>query len=224
MAGQADPPVGDARQHVHQERALPLLHARPQPIRRISLEDRHFGLGDDRPGVVVLIDEMDRRPALRLAGREHGLVNADTVHPRAAELRKECGMRVEDSAAKAAKCLGPEPLHVAGEDDDVDFILDQGLADRGIQRRRLRVRAAGQMVDPDAGASRSVQSAGVTVVADDGDDRRGQRARGAGIDDRLERGPLVGRQHSDLHAHLQQVRECAPWSGAREYSAAPRTR
>src|SRR6185503_17622961 len=99
---------------------------------RISLEDRHIGLGDDRPSVVVHIDKMDRCPTLGLAGREHGLVNADTVHPLAAELRKECGMSVEDSAAKAGKRLGPELLHVAGEDDDVDSILDQGLADRGI--------------------------------------------------------------------------------------------
>ena len=81
-------------------------------------------------------------------------------------------MCVEDSAAKADQRLGPELLHVAGEDDDVDFVLDQGLADRGIQRLSLRVRAAGQMVDPDAGGPRSVQSTGVTVVADDGDDRR----------------------------------------------------
>jgi hypothetical protein len=75
----------------------------------------------------------------------------EAVHSLPAELRKQRGMRVQNAAAKAGQGSGADLLHIACEDDGIHGVLDQGGADRSVQRLGFRMRRAGEVVGRDAG-------------------------------------------------------------------------
>ena len=76
-------------------------------------------------------------------------------------------------------------LHVAGKKDNIGRAVGEGLADRRVQARRIRMGATRGVVGRNASSASALQCSGLLVVADNLPD--------------LQRGALVGREDCDPH-------------------------
>ena len=88
-------------------------------------------LEDDRAGVDALIDEVD-------GDTEHLHAVGERLldRPDAGEGRQQRGVDVDDALREAAEEVGVEQLHVAGEDHEVDALLDEPVGHRPSRARR----------------------------------------------------------------------------------------
>ncbi len=160
-------------------------------------KDRNGPLGDDRTVVVLLVHEVDRRPAHPCAARDHRLVHAESVHPRTPKGRKQGGVDIDDAPAKAAGDLGGNEAQVSGEHHQVD-----GVA----REEREHPRAAFVAIHRHgrhAVRTPALEGAGIGAVA--GHEHHVRGAIGAEgcevLDDRLEVRPASGGEHGDLLPH-----------------------
>ena len=133
---------------------------------------------------------MHRDARFLRAAREHGLVHATPVHPRAAEIGQQRGMNVDHAAAKARDDRRGNQLQVAGQDDQL------GISQRGeqfggiggvVQHRGRHGRAAGP-----------IQRAGIGPARDHARDARAWRLL-EGIEEGLQVRAAARYEHGDTN-------------------------
>ena len=112
-----------------QEPVLDLADPRVQALARIAHEDRHPFLPQDRAGVDPVVDEVDGGAGLVDTGPE-GLL--DRVSAR--EGRQERRVHVDDRARETVEEAGPEEVHVARADDELDTVPLEPRGHRGVAR------------------------------------------------------------------------------------------
>src|SRR5690606_30241790 len=98
----------------------PVLHFQytcGEGFRRIAGEDGDGLLQDDGAGVVLLVDEVDRRARPAYAVGQDGFVHAAAVHPFATESGQERRVDIKHSPVKSAHDGGWNFLHVPGQHD-----------------------------------------------------------------------------------------------------------
>src|SRR5262249_7692703 len=103
--------------------------------------NRDSRLGQDRPGVVFGVYNVDRHATFSVTGSQDGLVDPTAIHALAAEFRQPSRMGIQDPTRESAECYRAELPHVASEEDDVYSKAAEGLADRCIELCRVWVRS-----------------------------------------------------------------------------------
>jgi hypothetical protein len=140
------------------------LHPLPERRGGVVGVDRDRSLCDHRAGVVIGVDQMDRRRRVADTGGEDGLVDPISVHSRSAERRQRCGMSVDDPAGE--RCEGPRAdlANVPRERDKVDLMVDERLADRAVHGVRAKLGAVEEYVLDSAGPACWATGAPTLVV------------------------------------------------------------
>src|SRR5262249_48602021 len=81
------PPVHERPNHLRIQLALLLKHSGRERFRRIVRQHFHGALRDDRPVIVLVIDQVDRTSGHIDPGLEYSLMDVVTVHPLSAVRR-----------------------------------------------------------------------------------------------------------------------------------------
>src|SRR4051812_26564560 len=110
------------------------VNAREERLLRVVVVDQDGLLGDDRPAVERVVDEMNRDARYSRAGRQC------VAHWMSARERgQQAGMDVEYPTAVARQRLRAEHAHEACEHDPVDPCALKRTRDRGVPCRAVRV-------------------------------------------------------------------------------------
>ena len=80
-------PAKDVAKNLHYEFELPLVHSLLQRFDSVAPLNQDPRLGQDRPGVVFRIYNVDRHATFAVTGSQHGLVDPMAIHALAAEFR-----------------------------------------------------------------------------------------------------------------------------------------
>ena len=160
-------------------------------------KDGHRPLRDDRPPVVLLVDEVHRGAADPHAGGDDRLVHVVPEHALPAERRQQGGMDVDDPPAECRHDVGGHETHVAREHDEVDLVLAQQREQPG-GAPGLVERHGG-----DAVVVRPLQGTGGRVVAGHEHDvaRPLVAERGKVAEQRPQVGAAARGQRRDPHRH-----------------------
>ena len=150
-------------------------------------------LGDDRPGVDPLVDEVDGD-----AEHLHAVVERLLDHAHAREGGQQRGMHVDHAIREAGEEAGLEQRHVAGEHDQLDVAAGEEVGDRGVARRAVGVRGERELGGRHARARRALERGRPRLV---GGDRHDLDAVAAvkSVEDGLEVRAGAGREHADPH-------------------------
>jgi len=147
----------------------------------VFVEDGDSGLRDDRAGVEIFVDEVDRA-----AGKLHAVFEGLALRFEAGKRREQRGMNVQDAIWKFGDEKRGEQTHVAGKADQVDAMLveDGGdLAVVGFALEAFRRDDAGL----DSARFGALDAGRAFAIADDdGDFRVGDAARNNAFRERLE--------------------------------------
>ena len=91
---------------------------RRQIVRRVTGENRHGGLAQDRTLVVLLGDQVNRGAGFGLTAVQHGLVHAPPVHACPTVPGQQGWMDVDDSAAPGVHHCFRDPLEEPRQDHE----------------------------------------------------------------------------------------------------------
>src|SRR5262245_51259785 len=130
--GETNVTCGDCCKRFDHELLLSCPDAGLEIVDGVIPENRNFALTHDRAGVVLGINEMNRNAGLRLTSLKHRLEHTIPVHPTPTESRQECRMSVENSPLECSEYEGPQFLHVAGQENDVDSSRSQHISNRRV--------------------------------------------------------------------------------------------
>src|SRR6267154_1753299 len=87
---------------------------------RIFVEYGNSGLHDDRAGVEILVNEVDRA-----AGEFYAIFEGLALRFQARERRKQRRVNIQDAIRKFGDEIGREQAHVPGEADELDSVLGE---------------------------------------------------------------------------------------------------
>jgi hypothetical protein len=97
------------------DQSLGLEHARAESLRRVVVQHGHGALRNDRPGIVLVADEVHAAAGHLRAAVEHRAVHAVAVHPRAAERGQQRRMDVDHAPAVPRRHEIPAEKPAAGD-------------------------------------------------------------------------------------------------------------
>ncbi len=129
LAGDAHLAAGDEGEGERIEPQLDGEHPLGECLRRVAIEHRHCGLGDDRTGIDLRHDEVHGGAVDLHAGFERALVGVET-----AEGGQEGRVDVEHAPGPSRHQPWGEEPHEAGEADELDPVVLQHRLDRTLER------------------------------------------------------------------------------------------
>ena len=180
---------------------LDFEHALAERVGRVVVEHGHRLLPDDRPVVVLVVDEVDRAAGDFHAGIEHGLMDAIAVHARAAERRNERRVNVHDAADEVVGHR--RELQEARHRHVIDARL-AARAEHGIAERLIAGRAGCEILRDAArrvgmpACLGKLQSARLRRAGNDEANLDRQLILGRQFDEILQRSAAAGNEHCEL--------------------------
>lgn len=169
------------------------LNAGVEGLRGIAGEDGYKGLHDDLAAVHAGIDVMDGAAGLGDSGLESLLPGLN-----AGEVRKECGVNVENAVGeRLQEGLFDEP-HEAGQANQVYAEGLQLSRDLGLQLKRklVFVTAAVHILGRDTAAASTLQDESILMIGENDDDLGIQTPIIDGVEDGLTVAAATGPQNS----------------------------
>lgn len=164
----------------------------------IVREHGDFRLSEDRTAIVLLGDEVNRRPGHRLSSSQYRLMDQVTVHSRAPVFREERRMDVDDPAAPRLHRFVGHPFEVPGQHHQVRFRPGKDPEPLG------GIGGIIQDVRRDAVLTRYAKTAGILPVTDDQHNpRRGRVPESAEERRQIAAPPRYHRR--DAQEHSRQI-------------------
>ena len=91
-------------------------------FRRVVLINLHNFLRDNGPGIVMLVDKVNRRTRNACSTGNNRFVDVLTIHAPSAKSWEQSRMDIDDPVGIRFKRAGAQLFHVASEDDKVSLM------------------------------------------------------------------------------------------------------